>query len=142
MSAETIRLYRTASGATVQLGETFYAVQNMSWDALVTSGDLERQLRAKVIDANVQKEPSGSDILAPIGSQEVWAAGVTYFRSRDARMEESKSAGGGDFYDRVYGAERPELFFKATPHRVAGPAQTVAIRSDSKWNVPEPELTL
>ncbi len=142
MSAETIRLYRTASGATVQLGETFYAVQNMSWDALVTSGDLERQLRAKVIDANVQKEPSGSDILAPIGSQEVWAAGVTYFRSRDARMEESKSAGGGDFYDRVYSAERPELFFKATASRTVGHGGSVAIRSDAKWSVPEPELVL
>jgi 2-dehydro-3-deoxy-D-arabinonate dehydratase len=81
-------------------------------------------------------------ILAPIGSQEVWAAGVTYYRSRSARMEESKSAGGGDFYDRVYSAERPELFFKATASRVAGPGSSVRIRADSKWNVPEPELTL
>jgi 2-dehydro-3-deoxy-D-arabinonate dehydratase len=80
--------------------------------------------------------------LAPIQSQEVWAAGVTYFRSRDARMEESKASGGGTFYDKVYSAERPELFFKSTPHRVAGPGEPVRIRSDSKWNVPEPELTL
>jgi 2-dehydro-3-deoxy-D-arabinonate dehydratase len=80
--------------------------------------------------------------LAPIGSQEVWAAGVTYYRSRDARMEEAKSAGGGDFYDRVYAAERPELFMKATPHRVVGPNRKVAIRDDAKWSVPEPELTL
>ena len=72
----------------------------------------------------------------------MWAAGVTYFRSRTARMEESKSAGGGDFYDRVYGAERPELFFKASPHRVRGSGQTVRIRRDARWNVPEPELTL
>jgi 2-dehydro-3-deoxy-D-arabinonate dehydratase len=79
---------------------------------------------------------------APIGSQEVWAAGVTYYRSRDARIEESKAAGGGDFYDRVYDAERPELFFKATPNRVVGPNGRVAIRHDSKWSVPEPELTL
>jgi 2-dehydro-3-deoxy-D-arabinonate dehydratase len=86
--------------------------------------------------------PGESEILAPIGSQEVWAAGVTYYRSRDARMEEAKSAGGGDFYDRVYAAERPELFMKATPHRVVGPNQKVAIRDDAKWNVPEPELTL
>ena len=82
------------------------------------------------------------NLLAPIGSQEVWAAGVTYHRSRDARMEESESAGGGDFYDRVYHAERPELFFKATPHRVVGPGGKVAIRSDAKWSVPEPELAL
>ncbi|MCA9447308.1 MAG: fumarylacetoacetate hydrolase family protein [Candidatus Omnitrophica bacterium] len=80
--------------------------------------------------------------IAPIGGQEVWAAGVTYYRSRDARMEESETAGGGDFYDRVYSAERPELFFKATPHRVRGPNEPVRIRHDSKWNVPEPELTL
>jgi 2-dehydro-3-deoxy-D-arabinonate dehydratase len=79
---------------------------------------------------------------APVGHQEIWAAGVTYFRSRTARMEESKDAGGGSFYDKVYHAERPELFFKGTPHRVAGPGAAVRIRGDSKWNVPEPELTL
>jgi 2-dehydro-3-deoxy-D-arabinonate dehydratase len=79
---------------------------------------------------------------APIGSQEVWAAGVTYLRSRTARMEESKDAGGGSFYDKVYNAVRPELFFKGTPHRVAAPGTPVRIRSDSRWNVPEPELTL
>ena len=80
--------------------------------------------------------------LAPLRSQEVWAAGVTYYRSRTARIEESATAGGGSFYDRVFHAERPELFFKATPHRVAGPGEQVRIRRDSKWNVPEPELTL
>ena len=77
-----------------------------------------------------------------MGHQEVWAAGVTYYRSRTARMEESKDAGGGSFYDRVYAAERPELFFKATGRRVVGPGQPVRIRSDAKWSVPEPELTL
>ena len=77
-----------------------------------------------------------------IGNQEVWAAGVTYLRSRTARMEESKDAGGGTFYDLVYHAARPELFFKATPPRVAAPGTLVRIRSDSRWNVPEPELTL
>src|SRR5262249_1735852 len=78
---------------------------------------------------------------APIGSQEVWAAGVTYIRSRDARMEESRSGGGGDFYDRVYVADRPELFFKATPNRVVGPGGKVAIRTDPKWSFPDTELT-
>lgn len=82
------------------------------------------------------------DLLAPMESQEVWAAGVTYYRSRAARMAESQDAGGGDFYDRVYSAERPELFFKASAHRVVGPGAAVRIRRDSKWNVPEPELTL
>ena len=79
---------------------------------------------------------------AVISHQEVWAAGVTYLRSKSARMAESKDSGGGTFYDRVYEADRPELFFKGTPHRVAAPGGSVRIRSDSKWNVPEPELTL
>ena len=87
-------------------------------------------------------QPLPKDLLAPIENQEVWASGVTYYRSREARMEESESAGGGDFYDKVYSAERPELFFKATPHRVVGPEASVRIRRDSHWNVPEPELTL
>ena len=80
--------------------------------------------------------------LPPIGSQEVWAAGVTYLRSRDARMEESKASGGADFYDKVYAAERPELFFKSQPQRVVADKGIVYIRKDSAWNVPEPELTL
>jgi 2-dehydro-3-deoxy-D-arabinonate dehydratase len=89
-----------------------------------------------------QEEAPASTPLAPIDSQEVWAAGVTYYRSRTARMAESEVAGGGSFYDRVYSAERPELFFKALAHRVAGPDEKVRIRRDSKWNVPEPELAL
>lgn len=79
-------------------------------------------------------------LLAPIDRQEVWAAGVTYLRSRAARMEES--TGGARFYDLVYQADRPELFFKANPHRVVGPHQAVRIRRDARWNVPEPELAL
>lgn len=86
--------------------------------------------------------PRSAAPLAPVGQQEIWAAGVTYLRSRTARMEESKDAGGGSFYDKVYHAPRPELFFKATPPRVAAPGTPVRIRSDSRWNVPEPELTL
>jgi 2-dehydro-3-deoxy-D-arabinonate dehydratase len=79
-------------------------------------------------------------MLAPIDQQEVWAAGVTYKRSRQARMEESEAA--ASCYDRVYVSARPELFFKATPHRVAGPEEPLRIRGDSRWNVPEPELAL
>ncbi len=89
-----------------------------------------------------QHEAPATTPLAPIDAQEVWAAGVTYYRSRTARMAESEVAGGGSFYDRVYSAERPELFFKALAHRVAGPGEKVRIRRDSKWNVPEPELAL
>jgi 2-dehydro-3-deoxy-D-arabinonate dehydratase len=79
-------------------------------------------------------------LLAPLDRQEVWAAGVTYKRSQTARMEESEAA--ASCYDRVYRSPRPELFFKATAHRVAGPDQDLRIRVDSAWNVPEPELTL
>jgi len=79
-------------------------------------------------------------LLAPVDQQEVWAAGVTYRRSQVARMEESQGAAA--FYDLVYIADRPELFFKATPHRVSGPGEPVRIRRDARWNVPEPELAL
>ncbi len=78
-------------------------------------------------------------LLAPVDEQEVWAAGVTYLRSREGRREES---GDGSLYDRVYASERPELFFKATPGRVVGPDGAVGIRGDSGWDVPEPELGL
>ena len=78
--------------------------------------------------------------LSPVDEQEVWAAGVTYKRSQVARMEESESA--ASHYDKVYTADRPELFFKATPHRVSGPGQPLRVRCDSKWSVPEPEFTL
>ncbi len=83
--------------------------------------------------------PPGARVVAPIGSQEVWAAGVTYTRSRDARVLES---GTPDHYERVYQAERPELFLKAAPGRVRGPGEPVGIRSDSGWDVPEPELAV
>ena len=86
--------------------------------------------------------PTPDQLLAPVDTQEVWAAGVTYFRSRDARMEESAQAGASDFYQRVYDAHRPELFFKSAAHRVKGPGQSIRIRADSNWSVPEPELTL
>jgi 2-dehydro-3-deoxy-D-arabinonate dehydratase len=79
-------------------------------------------------------------LLPPIDQQEVWAAGVTYKRSKAARMEESATS--ASCYDRVYASPRPELFFKASPHRVSGHGQPLRIRKDSKWNVPEPELTL
>jgi 2-dehydro-3-deoxy-D-arabinonate dehydratase len=79
-------------------------------------------------------------LLAPIDRQEVWAAGVTYKRSQEAR--ERESVGAARFYDLVYSAPRPELFFKATPHRVAGPGGRVRVRHDSRWSVPEPELAL
>jgi 2-dehydro-3-deoxy-D-arabinonate dehydratase len=139
-----MKLYRTASGYIVEYNDRFYADTNTSWDQLLTRDDLESYLTKSLtnpIDASSFADIEDS-LLAPIGSQEVWASGVTYYRSRNARMEEAKTAGGGDFYDRVYVAERPELFMKATPNRVVGHRGKVAIRKDATWSVPEPELTL
>lgn len=136
-----MKLYRTTSGIFVEEQNRFYGVGAPGWDELVSSADLHAGVRAATRGKAVSA-PEPATILAPIVSQEVWAAGVTYYRSRDARMEESKVAGGGSFYDRVYSAERPELFFKATGRRVVGPNSAVRIRSDAKWSVPEPELTL
>jgi 2-dehydro-3-deoxy-D-arabinonate dehydratase len=79
-------------------------------------------------------------LLTPVESQEVWAAGVTYLRSKEARMEES--AFSADVYDRVYDAARPEIFFKSLPEKVVSPGEAVGIRRDARWNVPEPELAL
>jgi 2-dehydro-3-deoxy-D-arabinonate dehydratase len=104
--------------------------------------DLEACLEAVMEGEAPTMEFHGAELLAPIDSQEVWAAGVTYYRSRGARMEESKDAGGGNFYDRVYSAERPELFFKSTASRTVGHCGKVRIRKDARWSVPEPELTL
>lgn len=142
-----MKLLRTTRGFLVEENDRCYSLNETAWmttdwDALLTRDDLYEYLNGALPGLKQVREPAISDIEAPIGNQEVWAAGVTYFRSRDARMEESKSAGGGDFYQRVYDAERPELFFKATPHRVVGPDEQVAIREDASWSVPEPELTL
>src|SRR5215475_11518539 len=137
-----MKLYRCREGFVVEQDEQFYKIQAASWDQIICREDIFDHVRRSVTQAPRTDAPSEEDILAPIGNQEVWAAGVTYYRSRDARMEESKSAGGGDFYDRVYHAERPELFFKASPHRVVGSGGKVAIREDARWSVPEPELAL
>ena len=94
-----------------------------------------------LFDDKTAKLPlSDVSLLAPMDKQEIWAAGVTYIRSKTAREEESEGA--AQFYDMVYTADRPELFFKASPHRVSSPGGKIRIRKDSKWNVPEPELGL
>jgi len=137
-----MKLYRCRERFIAEHADQFYDIRASSWDEIIAREDLFHHLSGVISQARRTDGPAPQDLLPPIGSQEVWAAGVTYFRSRDARMEESKSAGGGDFYDRVYSAARPELFFKATPHRVVGPGAEVAIRSDASWSVPEPELVL
>ena len=140
-----MKLYKTRSGIVVEFQNQFYLALSDDWDTLVNRDDLHDFLQQRLADATPSDEYqvwTETQPLAPIGQQEVWAAGVTYLRSRDARMDESKKSGADNFYDRVYDAERPELFFKATPERVVGPGGTVRIRQDSDWNVPEPELTL
>src|SRR5215471_14830757 len=107
-----MKLHRLRHAIVADVSDVCYEVRTASWDELVAREDLENHLRELVKAANSLDLSVVKDSIAPIGRQEVWAAGVTYYRSRDARMEESKSAGGGDFYDRVYHAERPELFFK------------------------------
>lgn len=136
-------LYRTSGGPVVKLGARFHAL-DANWNDLVNDPHLHERLERWC--AEVPHDPSLAasvrQPLAPIIDQEVWAAGVTYARSRMARAEESEDAGGRDFYDRVYDAERPELFLKATAHRVVGTGEAMHLRSDSRWIVPEPELVL
>jgi len=137
-------LYKTVDGAFAEHEGRFFAVAEDNWDRLLNREGLLRWL----LELAEQSEPLPEDfslhenLVAPIGGHEVWAAGVTYYRSLTARTEESEKAGGSDFYDRVYHADRPELFLKATPHRVVGPGETMHLRRDSRWIVPEPELTL
>jgi 2-dehydro-3-deoxy-D-arabinonate dehydratase len=135
-------LYHTVEGVVVERHGRYYRVPG-SWDELFNDPALRRRLERVASRATpLPDPPAPCGLRAPIGSQEVWAAGVTYNRSRVARMSESKRAGGSDFYDRVYRAVRPELFFKATPHRVVGHFGVMHLRRDSTWIVPEPELTL
>lgn len=135
-------LYRTTDGAVAEARGRHYSIPG-DWDELFNKKNLADHLRrATARGSAVRPAPAPSTLLAPIVGQEVWAAGVTYERSRTARMSESKAAGGSDFYDRIYHATRPELFFKATAHRTIGQGGTMHLRSDSKWIVPEPELTL
>lgn len=140
-----IRIYKTTDGILLERASHFYASPHSDWDTLVNREDLYAYLNEAIESLPVLENGAArleTGLLPPIENQEVWAAGVTYYRSRDARMVESKDAGGGSFYERVYDADRPELFFKATPARTVGSGHYVNIRKDSTWNVPEPELTL
>jgi 2-dehydro-3-deoxy-D-arabinonate dehydratase len=135
-------LYCYADQMILEQDGRFFQLGEKSFDALVVHPDLQSHLQSLVQTNAEITHVDETNLVAPIGHQEVWAAGVTYFRSRTARMQESKEAGGGDFYDRVYSAERPELFFKALPHKVVSTHNAVKIRRDAAWSVPEPELVL
>ena len=139
MSAPGLQLVRLDIG-----GEARWAVRTQAGDAPLRVG-LDDLLRMSLAEAratvDVPEIPVdlGGSVLPPVDSQEVWAAGVTYERSRAGRVEESSEAG---VYDRVYLARRPEVFFKATAQRVVADGQPVGVRADSPWNAPEPELGL
>lgn len=135
-----MKVYKTNNGVCIEANGQFFQKEIANWDTFINRKGLFQKLSEEIKSYDVTSQPT--QLEAPIGSQEIWASGVTYLRSRDARMEESKDAGGGTFYDRVYDADRPELFFKATAARTVGPNGTVRVRKDSTWNVPEPELTL
>lgn len=138
-----MKLYRTGQGTLLE-SDNAYFLLHTDWDILLQSDNLHTTLLEQRTGATPVADPTPfmDHLLPPVGRQEVWASGVTYQRSKSARMEESRDAGGGTFYDKVYDAPRPELFFKAAPHRVVGHGQPVRIRKDAYWNVPEPELTL
>lgn len=140
-----MKLYKTDTNIIIEEEGECFVLENTDWDGFINRDDLYEHLQIDIKNSRpVGKKDwlKVQQVKAPIKSQEIWAAGVTYQRSKTARMEESKESGGATFYDKVYEAERPELFFKATAQRTVGHNDFVNIRKDSTWDVPEPELTL
>lgn len=138
-----MKIYRTSNGVVFEKEGKFFLSETENWDALIN--DDSALARAESCCQTLPERDAATiqHTLPVLGSQqELWACGVTYYRSMVGRQEESKASGGADFYAKVYEAERPECFFKSTPHRVAGNNGFVRIRKDSTWDVPEPELTL
>jgi len=140
-----MKLFKTKHGIVIEKNNNLFRLENEDWDAFLNDDNLLSKMDAIV--KKMKPDPGAGDLInthlvAPVQSQEVWASGVTYYNSKLAREAESKDAGGGQFYANVYMAARPELFFKATAFRTAGPDEIVRIRGDSTWDVPEPELTL
>ncbi|MBV9987614.1 MAG: fumarylacetoacetate hydrolase family protein [Chitinophagaceae bacterium] len=137
-----MKLYKTSKGITIEKQNLFYHLPDEHWDEFINDDALRQKMERLTAGAAGAGSMAGT-ILPPVGDkQELWACGVTYLRSKVGRQEESKAAGGSDFYAKVYEAERPEVFFKSTPHRIVGHGDKVNIRRDSSWDVPEPELTL
>lgn len=140
-----MKIYRIKRGIVVESEHSFFLLENEDWDTFINDDELF--IKVKNITSSASPVTYGDQIInqdlePPVLNQEIWASGVTYYSSKLGRQEESKDAGGGDFYARVYDADRPELFFKATRHRTVGSGEMVNIRKDSTWDIPEPELTL
>jgi len=140
-----MKIYKLKNSILVEKNGAFNSLDFSHWGNLIVSEDINaaiERLNLAQISTEEALHSIKTSLLPPIDQQEVWAAGVTYYRSRTARMEESEEAGGATFYDKVYDAERPELFLKATARQVVGSGGMVNIRRDSTWDVPEPEFTL
>ena len=138
-----MKIYKTKTGIVIENeNENKFFLVKDDWDAFINDDDILQKARNAIASLPAVGSELVKEVLAPVGKQELWACGVTYLRSKIGRQEESKDSGGGDFYAKVYEAERPEVFFKSTPHRIVGHGAKVAIRKDSTWDVPEPELTL
>lgn len=137
-----MRIFKTQNGVVLEADNNYYLIKE-DWDSFINDDNLYSRLLDLLPSLTPGDMTLISNLLPPIGSnQELWACGVTYLRSKIGREEESKVAGGADFYGKVYEAVRPECFFKSNPHRIVGNNTPVRIRKDSTWNVPEPELTL
>jgi len=137
-----MKLYKKKNQVIVQFNQSYYLLNNQNWDLLVNDDNLFSKIKNQILSAPSVDKSEIKFIDPPIESQELWASGVTYLISKKERENESKKSGGSEFYNKVYNADRPELFFKATKNRISGNDQFVRIRKDSSWNVPEPELTL
>ena len=137
-----MKLYKTKNGIVLEKDSRFY-LSNESWESFINDDDVLKKSEQLISTLKAGDGSLIKELLSPVGdNQELWACGVTYLRSKVGRQEESKASGGADFYAKVYEAERPEVFFKSTPHRIVGHNAFVSIRKDSTWDVPEPELTL
>ncbi|MEL6942117.1 MAG: fumarylacetoacetate hydrolase family protein [Bacteroidota bacterium] len=139
-----MKIYNTTKGVVIEEEKKYYLFLT-DWDALINDDDLYQTLKTKLQTTTPitnYEDLIQNHLSIPMQSQEIWASGVTYFNSKLARQEESEKAGGGTFYEKVYHADRPELFFKATAYRTVPSGGQVKIRQDSTWDVPEPELTL
>lgn len=140
-----MNVYNLKNGILIEDSELAYLVKNRGWDSFINDDNLYEKLlkitqTAEPISRSI--DTLRNELLPPIAGQEIWASGVTYSNSKLARQAESAETGGGEFYARVYVADRPEIFFKATSARTVGTGGKVRIRKDSTWDVPEPELTL
>lgn len=140
-----MKIYKLTQDILIEQNDRWYLVTDQDWDEFINDDQLYQKTEALTRD--LAAIDNAEDLLsksldAPLQGQELWASGVTYFSSKQGREAESAETGGSDFYARVYEAERPELFFKATRHRMVGHGGPVRIRRDSSWDVPEPELVL